>query len=159
MKAEPLTWDEARDLAERCRAAGGRVVFTNGCFDLVHVGHVRYLAQARAMGDLLIVGVNSDAGVRRLKGPTRPIVPERERAEVLSALRSVDAVAFFDQDTPLDLIRHLLPDILAKGGDWSVDRIVGRDVVEAAGGKVVSIPLVEGVSTTEIARRILQGTG
>jgi D-glycero-beta-D-manno-heptose 1-phosphate adenylyltransferase len=136
------------------KAAGRRVVFTNGCFDLVHPGHVRYLAQARALGDALIVALNSDRSVRRLKGETRPILKEDERAEVMAALAVVDAVTIFDSETPFDVIRAVLPDILVKGGDWSVDTIVGRDVVEANGGQVLSLPFVAGVSTSEIVRRI-----
>jgi D-beta-D-heptose 7-phosphate kinase/D-beta-D-heptose 1-phosphate adenosyltransferase len=139
------------------REAGERVVFTNGCFDLVHPGHVTYLDKARSLGDILVVGLNSDASVRRQgKGPGRPIMNEAERAAVLSALRSVDYVVLFDEDTPLKLIEALLPDFLVKGGDWPVEAIVGREAVEAAGGIVLSIPLVEGKSTTSIVERILK---
>ena len=137
------------------RAASERIVFTNGVFDLVHRGHVEYLAEARALGDRLVVGVNSDASVTRLKGPTRPLVPQGERAELLQALAAVDLVVIFDDDTPLALIEEVAPDVLAKGGDWSVDRIVGREVVEARGGRVVSIRLREGISTTALVARIL----
>ena len=133
--------------------AGEVVVFTNGCFDLLHAGHARYLGQARRLGDRLVVGLNSDASVRRLKGEGRPLTPEHERAEVLSALECVDAVTLFAEDTPLELVRALLPDILVKGGDWPLDAIVGRAEVEAAGGRVLTIPLVPGRSTTEIVRR------
>lgn len=139
---------------ERLRREGTRVVFTNGCFDLLHPGHVRYLAEARALGDALIVALNSDRSVRLLKGEGRPILKEGERAEVMAALESVDFVVVFDQDTPQDLIARLLPDVLVKGGDWSVDQIVGREEVEAAGGKAVSLPYVEGSSTSEIIDRI-----
>jgi rfaE bifunctional protein nucleotidyltransferase chain/domain len=119
------------------RRAGKRVVFTNGCFDLLHVGHVRYLADARAAGDLLVVGVNADASVRRLaKGLERPLVPEASRAEVLAALAAVDLVTVFEEDTPAEIIAALLPDVLVKGADWAPDRVVGRDVVEANGGRV-----------------------
>jgi D-glycero-beta-D-manno-heptose 1-phosphate adenylyltransferase len=149
-----LTWDEAATLVNRVRAEGRRVVFTNGVFDLLHPGHIRYLTAARQQGDLLVVGVNSDRSVRSIKGPDRPIVPERERAEVVAALVSVDAVVIFDEDTPHDVIRHLQPDILVKGADWAADRIVGRDIVEARGGRVVRIPLAQGYSTSAIVRKV-----
>jgi D-beta-D-heptose 7-phosphate kinase/D-beta-D-heptose 1-phosphate adenosyltransferase len=136
------------------RREGKRVVFTNGCFDLLHPGHVRYLAEARAMGDALIVGLNSDRSVRLLKGEGRPILDETERAEVLAALEAVDFVVVFDQDTPRELIAQLVPDLVVKGGDWPVDKIVGRDEVEATGGKAISLPYVEGFSTSEILDRI-----
>jgi rfaE bifunctional protein nucleotidyltransferase chain/domain len=133
---------------------GRRVVFTNGCFDLLHPGHVRSLEQARELGDALVVGLNSDASVRKLKGAGRPLLPERERAEILAALESVDAVVFFDDLTPQEVIARLLPDVLVKGGDWPGDKIVGREEVEAAGGRVISVPVVPGFSTTEILRKI-----
>jgi len=141
--------------ARAVQAAGGQVVFTNGCFDLLHAGHVRYLGQARALGDLLILGLNSDASVRGLdKGPERPIVPQAQRAEVVAGLLAVDLVVIFDQPTPLELIQALAPDVLVKGGDWPVDSIVGHEFVLARGGRVLSIPLVAGLSTTSLARRI-----
>ena len=130
------------------------VVFTNGRFDLLHPGHVEYLAQARALGDALVVGLNSDASVRRLNGAGRPLVPEAGRAAMLAGLRSVDAVTLFDEDTPLELIRALLPDVLVKGGDYDLDGIVGRDAVEKAGGDVRVLPFVEGYSTTRILNRL-----
>ena len=130
------------------------LVFTNGCFDLLHLGHVEYLAQARALGDALVVGLNSDASVRRLNGAGRPLVPEAGRAAMLAGLRSVDAVTLFDEDTPLELIRALLPDVLVKGGDYDLDGIVGRDAVEKAGGDVRVLPFVEGYSTTDILTRL-----
>ena len=130
------------------------LVFTNGCFDLIHPGHVEYLAQARALGDLLVVGLNSDDSVRRLKGDGRPLVAEADRAAVLAGLRSVDAVILFDEDTPLELIGALLPDVLVKGGDYDLDGIVGRDVVEEAGGGVRVLPFVEGYSSTDILNRL-----
>jgi D-beta-D-heptose 7-phosphate kinase/D-beta-D-heptose 1-phosphate adenosyltransferase len=137
------------------RAAGRRIVFTNGVFDILHPGHVRYLAEAKAHGDILIVGVNSDASVRRLeKGPNRPLNPELERAEVLAALRVVEAVVVFDEDTPHEIVSALQPDILAKGADWAADAIVGRDVVEARGGRVVRIELSAGYSTSAIVERL-----
>ena len=142
----------------RDKRNGRRVVFTNGCFDLLHPGHVRLLEEARALGDALIVGLNSDASVRSLKGAGRPIFPERERAEILAALECVDAVVIFPEPTPREIISKLLPDVLVKGGDWRADQIIGREEVEAAGGRVVSIPVVAGHSTTAILEKIRQGT-
>ncbi len=139
---------------ERLRADGQRVVFTNGCFDILHGGHVQYLTAARGQGDVLIVGVNSDASVRRNKGPRRPIVPEDERAALLLALRCVDYVVVFDEDTPERLIETLLPDVLVKGRDWA-HFVAGREAVEAAGGRVVLADLVPGRSTTSLIERIL----
>ncbi len=133
---------------------GERVVFTNGCFDLLHPGHIRCLEQARELGDLLIVAINGDASVRQLKGDPRPLVPQQERAEILAALAAVDYVVVFDAPTPRDLIARVLPDVLVKGGDWGPDEIVGREEVEAAGGRVVSVPLEPGYSTTVILERI-----
>ena len=146
---------EARALVDRTRGAGQIIVFTNGVFDVLHPGHVRYLRDARALGDLLIVGVNSDRSSRALgKAPDRPINPASERAEVLAALASVAAVVVFDEDTPHAIITALQPDILVKGADWGADAIVGRDVVEARGGRVVRIELAPGYSTTAIIERI-----
>jgi rfaE bifunctional protein nucleotidyltransferase chain/domain len=136
------------------RQAGRRVVFTNGVFDLLHPGHVRYLQAARAEGDALIVGVNSDRSVRAIKGPSRPITPELERAEIIAALACVDASVIFDQDTPAEIIRSLQPDVLVKGADWAADAIVGRDTVEARGGRVVRIPVEQGWSTSGIIEKI-----
>jgi D-beta-D-heptose 7-phosphate kinase/D-beta-D-heptose 1-phosphate adenosyltransferase len=136
------------------RAAGRRIVFTNGVFDILHPGHVRYLQAARRHGDLLIVGVNSDASVRRNKGPSRPINPENERAEVLAALDCVDAVSIFGDDTPAAIVRRVEPDVLVKGADWPSDQIVGRDTVEARGGRVILEPVERGYSTTSIIERI-----
>ncbi len=150
-----LSRDELLSLRKRLRAEGKSVVFTNGVFDLLHVGHVRYLKQARALGDLLVVAVNSDAAVRKLKGNDRPITPEHERAEILAALRQVDYVTVFDADSPRELIAELLPDVLVKGGDYGLDEIHGREEVEAAGGRVVSLPFVEGVSTTSMIEKIV----
>lgn len=140
---------------ERLRRAGRRLVFTNGCFDLLHPGHIRYLRQARALGDALVVALNSDRSVRALKGDGRPILREQERAEVMAALECVDYVTVFDEETPRELIAALLPDVLVKGGDWTIDTIVGREEVEASGGEVKSLAFIEGVSTTDIIRRIL----
>ena len=136
------------------RAGGARIVFTNGCFDLLHPGHVRYLAAARALGDVLVVGLNSDASVTRIKGPGRPVLHAEERAEVLAALTAVDHVIVFDDDTPRALIAAVAPDVLVKGADWAERDIVGRDEVVARGGRVERIAMVEGVSTSEILRRI-----
>jgi D-beta-D-heptose 7-phosphate kinase/D-beta-D-heptose 1-phosphate adenosyltransferase len=149
-----VSQDELIVHVERARRNQRRVVFTNGCFDLLHPGHIRCLEQARAMGDLLIVAINSDASVRRMKGPSRPVVPEEERAEVLAALAPVDYVTVFEEDTPQQIIARVLPDVLVKGGDWGPDRIVGREEVEAAGGRVVSIPPEPGYSTTKLLERI-----
>src|SRR5919112_995265 len=136
------------------RAAGRRLVFTNGCFDLLHVGHVRYLAGARRLGDALLVAINSDASVRALKGTGRPVLSESERAEILAALSSVDFVTVFEEDSPRALISEVLPDVLVKGGDYQLDEIHGREEVERAGGRVLSLPFVEGASTTSIIERV-----
>jgi D-beta-D-heptose 7-phosphate kinase/D-beta-D-heptose 1-phosphate adenosyltransferase len=140
------------------RVAGARIVFTNGVFDLLHPGHVRYLQHARSLGDALIVGLNSDRSVRANKGPTRPITPEAERAEILAALACVDAVAIFDAETPAEIIKRIQPDVLVKGADWAADAIVGRDTVEARGGKVVRVNIEPGWSTTGIIQKIRAGT-
>jgi rfaE bifunctional protein nucleotidyltransferase chain/domain len=140
----------------RLRAESRRVVFTNGCFDLLHPGHVRYLREARSLGDVLVVALNSDASVRTLKGQGRPILKQDERSEVLAALEVVDYVTVFEEETPRELIASLLPDVLVKGGDWAIDSIVGREEVEAAGGRVLSLPYLEGASTSEIVKRIRQ---
>jgi D-beta-D-heptose 7-phosphate kinase/D-beta-D-heptose 1-phosphate adenosyltransferase len=149
-----LTPENVARFADSLRDASRRVVFTNGVFDLLHPGHVRYLQAARAQGDALIVGVNSDRSVRAGKGPDRPITPEHERAEILAALDCVDAVVIFDEDTPDAIIKAILPDVLVKGADWAADAIVGRDTVEARGGRVVRMPIEQGWSTTEIVERI-----
>jgi rfaE bifunctional protein nucleotidyltransferase chain/domain len=140
---------EVLQLRDRWRAEGKSVVFTNGCFDLLHPGHIRLLEQARSLGDVLILGLNSDAGVRRMKGPARPILGERERAAMAGELEAVDAVVLFDEETPRELIATLLPDILVKGADWS-HFIAGREEVEAAGGRVVALDLQPGYSTTNL---------
>jgi D-beta-D-heptose 7-phosphate kinase/D-beta-D-heptose 1-phosphate adenosyltransferase len=144
----------AAEWATHTRAAGKRIVFTNGVFDILHPGHVRYLQAARAEGDTLIIGLNSDRSVSAIKGPTRPITPEHERAEILGALRCVDAVVVFDEDTPFEIISAVQPDVLVKGADWAADKIVGRDVVEARGGKVVRMPIEQGWSTTGIVAKV-----
>lgn len=145
---------QAAAFAERIRAAGGRVVFTNGVFDLLHPGHVRYLRDARALGHALIVAINSDRSVGAIKGPNRPVNVERERAEVLLGLASVDAVVIFDDETPHAVIRAIQPDVLVKGADWGRDNIVGRDVVEARGGRVVRIEVSPGYSTSHLIQRV-----
>jgi len=154
---EILTLDEAILRFGREKRNGRRIVFTNGCFDLLHPGHVGSLEQARALGDALIVGLNSDASVRQLKGAGRPVLPARERAEILAAFECVDAVVIFDEPTPREIIAALLPDVLVKGGDWAGDQIVGRAEVEAAGGRVVSVPVAPGYSTTSILQKIHDG--
>ena len=141
------------------RAQGQRIVFTNGVFDLLHRGHAEYLEEARSLGDRLVVGVNTDASVSRLKGPSRPIVPEAERAELVGALACVDLTIVFGDDTPLRLIEAVGPDVLAKGADWAADAIVGREFVEARGGRVVRIQMREGLSTSAIIERIVSGRG
>ena len=148
------TIEEGAALAAKLRAQQKRIVFTNGVFDILHPGHLRYLQHARSLGDVLIVGLNADVSVRRNKGPERPINAEHERAEVLEALECVDAVVLFEEDTPHEIIAAIQPDILVKGADWAEDAIVGRDTVEARGGKVVRVPIEQGYSTTEIIRRI-----
>jgi len=137
---------------------GQRIVFTNGCFDILHAGHADLMARARALGDVLVVGVNSDASVRRIKGPERPLTPEGQRAYLLASLACVDFVTLFDEDTPMELILAVLPDVLVKGGDWPKEKIVGRDPVEARGGKVLSLPLLKGISTTSLVERIIKNT-
>jgi len=149
-----LSQDELLGLRQTLRAAGKTLVFTNGVFDLLHVGHVRYLATARALGDALVVAVNSDRTVRELKGEGRPVINQNERAEILAALRQVDYVTIFDDVSPRTLIASLLPDVLVKGGDYGLDEIHGRDEVEAAGGTVISLPFVDGLSTSNIIERM-----
>ena len=149
--------DQLKIEREKLRVQNKTVVFTNGCFDLLHPGHVRYMQMARELGDVLFVALNSDRAVKILKGDSRPILKENERAEVMAALACVDYVMIFDDISPRKIIAALLPDILVKGGDWGVSEIIGREEVEAAGGKVMSLPFVEGVSTSEIVSRILNG--
>jgi rfaE bifunctional protein nucleotidyltransferase chain/domain len=154
MKAKILSSEGMLAERERLRALGARLVFTNGVFDLLHVGHVRYLAQARALGDALLVAINSDRSVRELKGPDRPVFDQEERAEILAALRHVDYVVVFDDVSPRGLIKRLLPDVLVKGGDYQLVAIHGREEVEAAGGKVISLPFVPGASTSSLIERM-----
>lgn len=154
MIAKILSQDDLLGLRQTLRASSQTLVFTNGVFDLLHVGHVRYLAAARALGDALVVAVNSDRTVRELKGDGRPVINENERAEILAALRQVDYVTIFDDVSPRLLIAMLLPDVLVKGGDYGLDEIHGREEVEAAGGRVVSLPFVQGASTSTIIERM-----
>lgn len=159
MTTKVLSREELLSALADERATGKRIVFTNGCFDLMHVGHTRYLQAAKALGDVLVVGVNSDTSVRTLdKGPDRPIVPQAQRAEVLGALDCVDFVTIFDESNPLQLIAAVQPDVLVKGGDWGIDLIVGREIVEARGGVVKTVPLVPGLSTTSLLQRIRSST-
>lgn len=148
-------WDHLKEIRMSLKQKQLKVVFTNGVFDIVHRGHVDYLQKARDLGDILIVGLNSDASVKQIKGDLRPLVPASDRAFVLSALRCVDYVTFFEETTPLHLIEKLQPDVLVKGGDWAIDQIVGRSVVEAAGGTVRTIPYLQGHSTTRLIEKIL----
>ena len=138
------------------RTKGKRIVFTNGCFDLLHIGHVRYLEKAKALGDVLVVGVNSDASVRKLKGPKRPILPEEERAGILSGLGCVDYITIFSEIDPLKLIASLRPNVLVKGGDWTKEQTVGKEVVERSGGEVIILPFVKGASTSTLIETILK---
>jgi D-beta-D-heptose 7-phosphate kinase/D-beta-D-heptose 1-phosphate adenosyltransferase len=156
MSSKIMTADELRPLLAILRAAGKQIVFTNGCFDIIHTGHTRYLAIARSLGDVLVVAVNSDSSVRTIKGAKRPINSQAERAEALAALASVDYVTVFDEPDPYRVIRELQPDVLVKGGDWPVEQIIGGDIVQARGGRVVNVPFVEGQSTTGIIEKILK---
>ncbi|MGE5362954.1 MAG: D-glycero-beta-D-manno-heptose 1-phosphate adenylyltransferase [Bacteroidota bacterium] len=151
-----LTREEIAEVRKALKKSGKKVVFTNGCFDILHAGHVDYLNKARALGDVLIVGMNSDSSIKRIKGENRPVIPEAERAYLVANLRAVDYVTLFDEDTPGELIDVLIPDFLVKGGDWSIDNIVGRSVVEANGGQVKTINFVNDQSTSKIISSILE---
>lgn len=151
-----MTIHELRPLLDILRSAGRKIVFTNGCFDLIHTGHIRYLEKARSFGDVLIVAVNSDASVRGIKGDKRPINTEAERMETLAALCSVDYVVLFNEPDPHRIIAELQPDVLVKGGDWPIEQIIGRDIVEARGGRAVSVGYIEGASTTGIIEKIVE---
>jgi D-beta-D-heptose 7-phosphate kinase/D-beta-D-heptose 1-phosphate adenosyltransferase len=153
--------EELKKILADHQKTGKKIVFTNGCYDLIHVGHVRYLKEAKSHGDILVVAVNSDSSVQKLKGEKRPLIPEQERAEVLSALNCVDYVMIFDEVDPHNIISYLKPDVLVKGGDWTVETIIGRDVVEGSGGKVISLPYIEGdfSSTSKIIERIVERYG
>ena len=154
IKDKIKSWEEATHLCDNLRSQGKKIIFTNGCFDILHSGHIQYLEQAKALGDILFLGLNSDDSVRRIKGSPRPIVSEEERAFVVAGLQSVDFVVIFEQDTPYELIRLLKPDILVKGGDWNPEDIVGSDIVQGYGGRVLSLPYLEGISTTELFFKI-----
>jgi D-beta-D-heptose 7-phosphate kinase/D-beta-D-heptose 1-phosphate adenosyltransferase len=156
MKQKIKTRKELLRIIKDLKAKGKRIVFTNGCFDLLHIGHVRYLEKARALGDVLVVGINSDSSVRKLKGPKRPILPEEERAGVLSGLGCVDYITIFSETDPLKLITFLRPDLLVKGGDWTKDQTVGKEVVERLGGEVIIIPFIKGASTSNLIETILK---
>jgi D-beta-D-heptose 7-phosphate kinase/D-beta-D-heptose 1-phosphate adenosyltransferase len=156
LKEKIKTKEDLHRIVEDLKKKGKRIVFTNGCFDLLHLGHIRYLEKAKSLGDILVVGVNSDRSVRNLKGPERPILPEKERAEILSGLECVDYITLFDELTPLELISSLQPHILVKGGDWAKETTVGREVVERSGGEVVILPFVEGSSTSNLIETILK---
>ena len=151
--------EELIDKIQALKRQGRSIVFTNGCFDLLHVGHVRYLKAAKSEGDILVVGLNSDGSVRQIKGPRRPVVPEQERAEILASLGCVDFVTIFHEPDPLAVIRGLQPDVLVKGADWAEDAIIGREVVEKGGGRVVRMAVTKGASSTRIIERILAGFG
>jgi rfaE bifunctional protein nucleotidyltransferase chain/domain len=153
-----LSLNDAVASLDRVKAGGGRVVFTNGVFDLLHPGHVRYLRHARALGDALVVGVNTDRSVRVIKGESRPVTPEDERAEILAALACVDVVVLFDEETPYELIKRIQPDVLVKGADWSEASMIGRDIVEGRGGRVIRVPFEAGYSTTRIIEKIKEQT-
>jgi len=156
MKQKIKTRTKLLRIINDLKAKGRRIVFTNGCFDLLHIGHVRYLEEAKALGDVLVVGVNSDASVRKLKGPKRPVLPQAARAEILSGLGCVDYITLFNERDPLKLITLLRPNILAKGGDWTKEQIVGKEVVERSGGEVFIIPFVKGASTSNLIETILK---
>jgi D-beta-D-heptose 7-phosphate kinase/D-beta-D-heptose 1-phosphate adenosyltransferase len=156
MKEKIKTKEDLRDIVEDLKAKGKKIVFTNGCFELLHVGHIRYLEEAKALGDILVVGINSDRSVRSLKGPYRPILPGKERAEVLSGLGCVDYITIFDEEDPLKLISTLQPHILVKGGDWTKETTVGKEVVERLGGEVIILPFVQGASTSNLIETILK---
>lgn len=150
---EVITWDQIDSKLSQHRKTNQKIVFTNGCFDLLHVGHVRYLKEARALGDFLVVGVNTDRSVQVLKGPTRPIQNQNDRAEILASLGAVDLVVIFDEETPLDLIKRVKPTFLVKGGDWKPETIVGFDFVNSYGGKICSLQFIDGKSTTNIINK------
>jgi D-glycero-beta-D-manno-heptose 1-phosphate adenylyltransferase len=154
IKDKILRWPEARKIVQQWQKQGLKVVFSNGCFDLVHRGHVEYLANARAKGDRLVLGLNTDASVRRIKGDLRPVVDEQSRSFLMAAFEFVDIVILFDEDTPYELIKSLQPDVLVKGDDYKATEIVGHDVVKNRGGEVITIPLVEGFSTTKLIEKI-----
>ena len=150
------TLEETKNIISRLKAEGKKIVFTNGCFDIIHLGHIRYLHAAKKLGDFLVVAINSDSSVKRIKGKKRPILNEIARAEIIASIDCVDSVVIFSEDTPEDVIRSLIPDVLVKGGDWKEEEIVGADIVKKAGGKVLTIPYVSGFSTTSIINEIIK---
>lgn len=156
MNKKIISRKKLKDFFQRLREKEKKIVFTNGCFDIIHAGHVRYLKKAKEFGNLLIVGLNSDSSIKKIKGELRPIVPQRERAEVLSVLESVDFIVLFNEPTPYNIIKDIQPDILVKGADWSADQIVGADIVKARGGRVARIKLAKGRSSTNIIKKILK---
>jgi len=156
MREKVKAKEDLRRIVDDLKTKGKIIVFTNGCFDLLHVGHIRYLEEAKALGDILVVGINSDRSVRNIKGPLRPILPEEERAEILSGLGCVDYITIFDEADPLELISSLQPHTLVKGGDWTKETTVGREVVERSGGEVIILPLVQGASTSNLIEAILE---
>ena len=156
MREKIKTKDDLHRIVEDLKKKGKRIVFTNGCFDLLHLGHIRYLEKAKSLGDILVVGVNSDRSVRNLKGPKRPILPQEERAEILSGLGCVDYITVFNEQTPFELISSLQPHTLVKGGNWTKETTVGKDVVERSGGEVVILPFEEGSSTSNLIETILK---
>ena len=155
-KSKVKTIRQLKPLLAGLRRRGRRIIFTNGCFDLLHIGHLRYLERARRCGDILVIGINSDRSVKKIKGPRRPLLPQAERAEVLAALSCVDYVTIFDEPDPLAVITALRPDVLVKGSDWGKNKIIGREVVERRGGQVRRVPLIKGVSTTQLIEKILK---
>ena len=155
MKEKIFEREELKEKIHALKKEGNKIVFTNGCFDIIHIGHIRYLRAAKAAGDVLVVGVNSDRSVSEIKGPKRPVVPEDERAEVLAVFACVDFITIFDEPDPLVTIKLLMPDVLVKGADWEEDAIVGREVVEENGGRVIRIPMIKGASSTRIIETIL----
>lgn len=161
MKEKIKTREELKEILTAHQQAGEKIVFTNGCYDILHVGHVRYLEEAKKYGDILVVAVNSDRSVKQIKGENRPLIPEDERAEVLSALGCIDYVVIFDETDPQEIISFLKPDVLVKGGDWTLETIIGREIVEASGGKVISLPYIEApsASTSKIIKRIMDRYG
>jgi D-beta-D-heptose 7-phosphate kinase/D-beta-D-heptose 1-phosphate adenosyltransferase len=156
MSKKIMTIARMKAIVGRLKRQGKKVVFTNGCFDILHVGHVRYLRKAKKRGDVLVIGLNTDRSVKKIKGEKRPVVPEKERAEILSALEFVDYVVLFDEPSPLGLIKALKPNVLVKGADWPKSRIIGREIVEKVGGRVVRIPLVAGASSTGVIEKIIK---
>lgn len=158
MKDKIKDLNALKELVLKHKQEGKKIVFTNGCYDILHIGHIHCFQESKKLGDILIVAVNSDRSVRVLKGPSRPIVPEEERAELIAAMESVDYVTIFDQEDPLEIISAVKPDILVKGGDWSIETIVGRELVESYGGTVMTLPMVPGISTSEIIEKIVSHT-